>query len=94
MSSLTPNYGLEKPAPNEPFENFLQSYNRNMDEIDENMGGGGGSSDIVHLTQAEYDALPSSKLTDDKVYLIEDASPTGNDFFSVVDGAVCLTFEE
>lgn len=33
---------------------------------------GGGSSDIVELTQAEYDALPDTKLTDDTMYLIKD----------------------
>ena len=47
MSSLTPNYGLEKPAPNDPFEDFLQSYNRNMDEIDENMGGGSSAGHTI-----------------------------------------------
>lgn len=34
--------------------------------------GGGGSANIVELTQAEYDALPDSKLSDDVMYLITD----------------------
>lgn len=93
MATNTPNLDLVKPEPTDPFDEFLASYNGNMDKID-NASGGGGSADIVHLTQAEYDALPDSKLTDDKVYMIEDAPPAGNDLFSVVDGAVCLTFEE
>ena len=37
-------------------------------------GGGGGNADLVHCTQAEYDALPASKLTDDKIYMITDVS--------------------
>lgn len=43
MSTFTPNYNLEKPEASDPFENFRQSYNNNMDEIDRNLGGGGGS---------------------------------------------------
>lgn len=35
---------------------------------------GGGSSDDVELTQAEYDALPDTKLTDNKNYFVKDAS--------------------
>ncbi len=37
-------------------------------------GGGGGNTDILYLTQAEYDALPDSKLNDDKIYMIEDVT--------------------
>ena len=32
--------------------------------------GGGGSANIVELTQAEYDALPTSKLSDDTLYMV------------------------
>lgn len=35
---------------------------------------GGGGSDDVELTQAEYDALPDTKLTDNKNYFINDAT--------------------
>lgn len=77
MATLTPNYSLEKPDSTDPFGDFRQSYNSNMDIIDQNLGGGGGGADVVHLTQAQYDALPSSKLTDDKLYLITDASGGG-----------------
>jgi len=31
-----------------------------------------GGSDIVHLTKAEYDALPNTKLSDNKIYMLED----------------------
>ena len=47
-------------------------------------GGGGGNADIVRLTQAEYDALPSSKLTDDKVYMITDVNGDGSQFQPVI----------
>ncbi len=43
MSTLTPNYNLIKPDSSDPFGNFRQSYNDNMDIIDANLGGGGGS---------------------------------------------------
>ena len=36
-------------------------------------GGGGSASDIMYLTQAEYDALPESKLTNGVEYRITDA---------------------
>lgn len=36
--------------------------------------GGGGSDASVELTQAEYDALPDTKLTDNKNYFVKDAS--------------------
>ena len=35
--------------------------------------GGGSGSKIVKLTQAEYDALPNDKLSDDIIYLIKDS---------------------
>lgn len=39
---------------------------------------GGGSSDDVELTQAEYDALPDTKLTDNKNYFIKDGNGGGS----------------
>ena len=44
------------------------------------------------VTQAEYNALPSSKESDGVAYFIKDG---GSPFvFSIVDGAVCITYEE
>ncbi|MBR1703092.1 MAG: phage tail protein [Lachnospiraceae bacterium] len=43
-----------------------------------------GNADVVHLTQAEYDALPDTKLTDDKIYMIEDANGDGSQFQPVI----------
>lgn len=44
----------------------------------ENGTEGGGSSDDVELTQAEYDALPDTKLTDNKNYFIKDGKGGGS----------------
>lgn len=46
MAQLTPNYGLSMPEPTDPFgyNSFLPLFNENMEIIDENMGGGGGST--------------------------------------------------
>lgn len=38
----------------------------------------GGNTEKVELTKAEYDALPDSKLTDGKLYFINDWSQGGN----------------
>lgn len=43
------------------------------------VSGGGGNADKVELTKAEYDALPDSKLTDGKMYFINDWSQGGSD---------------
>lgn len=47
--------------------------------------------EVVEVTQAKYDALPSSKESDGVAYFIKDG---GSPFvFSIVDGAVCITYE-
>lgn len=43
MASYTPNYNLGKPDSTDPFGNFRQLFNDNMDIIDTISGGGGGS---------------------------------------------------
>lgn len=48
MSTLTPNYNLEKPEASDPFGDFRTSYNSNMDIIDQNLGGGGGGGGNVY----------------------------------------------
>lgn len=47
MSTFTPNYNLEKPDSTDDFKDFRQSYNDNMDKIDQNMGGGGSVNDVT-----------------------------------------------
>lgn len=50
-------------------------------------GDAGGSSTDVELTQAEYDALPDTKLTDDINYFITDGNPVTPGVISA-DGVV------
>lgn len=147
MATLTPNYGLSMPDAADNYSDFRESYNENMEIIDENMGGGGGGDSVTwtqvqqtgtkiaeiningtsqdvyapqggggsgdvsdvevngvsvvdpvskvaeiisykEVTQAEYDALPSSKLTDDVAYFIKDADNDkgiGLDYLNDVD---------
>lgn len=49
MATYTSNYNLEKPDASDPFGDFRESYNDNLDIIDANLGGGGG--DTVSYTQ-------------------------------------------
>lgn len=44
----------------------------------------GGNANVIRLTQAEYDALPPSKLTDNNVYMITDANGDGSQFQPVI----------
>lgn len=163
MATYTPNYNLEKPEATDPFGDFRESYNDNLDIIDANLGGGGGSGghtivdengadmpaesklqftgnvsvtddnvngitvvDVLgggggnvddvevngvsvvdankvakitsykEVTQAEYDALPATKLTDGIAYFIKDGSGGGGsvDYLKVVNGAVCLIYDD
>lgn len=162
MATLTPNYNLSKPDASDQFDAFRQSYNDNMDIIDNNLGGGGGggghtiidengstmptetalqftgnvsvSDDNVNgrtvvdilggggggsvndvlvngvsvvdgngdaqitsykeVTQAEYDALPSSKESDGIMYAIKDATPTPYPFFTVINGELNLVYDD
>lgn len=93
MATYTSNYNLYKPDSSDAFGDFRNEFNNNMDIIDQNLGGGGGNANIVELTQAEYDALPDTKLTDGKVYFIKDAiSP--EQFLTVKNGAICVIFDD
>lgn len=50
MATYTTNYNLEKPEASDPFGDFRESYNDNLDIIDANLGGGGGSSSLAGLS--------------------------------------------
>ena len=50
MATYTTNYNLGKPEATDPFGDFRQLFNDNMDEIDANLGGGGGSSSLAGLS--------------------------------------------
>lgn len=53
MATYTTNYNLEKPEASDPFGDFRESYNDNLDIIDANLGGGGGGGDSVSWTQLQ-----------------------------------------
>ena len=44
----------------------------------------GGNANVIRLTQAEYDALPPTKLTDNNVYMITDVNGDGSQFQPVI----------
>ena len=50
MATYTTNFNLEKPDASDEFRDFRTSYNSNMDIIDQNLGGGGGSSTLAGLS--------------------------------------------
>ena len=50
MATYTPNYNLYKPSGTDQFDNFLTEFGNNMDTIDQNLGGGGGSSTLAGLS--------------------------------------------
>lgn len=50
MATYTTNYNLKKPDSSDPFGDFRSDYNDNLDIIDANLGGGGGSSSLSGLS--------------------------------------------
>ena len=134
MATYTTNYNLEKPDSTDDFKDFRSSYNSNMDIIDQNLGGGGGSGghtildpsgtsmpqeddlqftgkvsvtddnvnqktvvDVLaqtkEVTQAQYDALPATKLTDGIAYFIKDAV-TPDEIFTVISGELNIIYDD
>ena len=75
MATYTSNYNLEKPEASDPFGDFRQSYNDNLDIIDQNLGGGGGGgghtiidpngSDMAQRAGLQF--MGSCSVTDDAV---------------------------
>lgn len=53
MATRTSNFDLWKPDGSDDFEDFRQEFNENMDTIDENLGGGGGSSSLAGLSDVD-----------------------------------------
>lgn len=49
MATYTPNLNLYKPDPSDPFGEFREKFNENMDKLDN----GGGSGDSVSWTQVQ-----------------------------------------
>lgn len=98
MGTYTPNLNLYKPDASDPFGEFREKFNDNMDILDNGGGGGGGNVDDVEVngvsvlnpitkvaeitsykevTEAEYEALPATKLTDGVAYFIKDSGGGG-----------------
>ena len=78
MASYTPNYNLYKPAGTDQFDNFLTEFGNNMDIIDSNLGGGGGSSSLAGLSDVNL----TSPVTNDA--LIYDGAEWVNSPLSAV----------
>ena len=78
MATRTTNYGLYKPDPTDDFGDFLSEFNDNMDEIDEHLGGGGGSSSLAGLSDVNL----TSPVTNDA--LIYDGAEWVNSPLSAV----------
>ena len=58
---------------------------------------GNGDAQIVsykEVTQAQYDALPSTKESDGVAYFIKDATPTPYPFFVVINGELNLVYDD
>lgn len=53
MATHTTNFNLIKPEATDLFELFRQWYNDNLDIIDANLGGGGGSSSLAGLSDVD-----------------------------------------
>ena len=62
MATLTPNFNLSKPDSSDQFDAFRQSYNDNMDIIDNNLGGGGGGGGHTIVDENGSDMPAESKL--------------------------------
>ena len=78
MATYTPNYNLYKPTGTDQFDNFLTEFGNNMDTIDQNLGGGGGSSTLAGLSDVNL----TSPTTDDA--LIYDGAEWVNSPLSAV----------
>lgn len=78
MATYTPNYNLYKPDGTDQFDNFLTEFGNNMDTIDQNLGGGGGSSTLAGLSDVNL----TSPVTDDA--LIYDGAEWANTPLSAV----------
>lgn len=72
-----PNGWKDSPSESTPITaNALQQHTNAIEHLEQylvdNPGGGGGSANDVELTKAEYDALPSTKESDNVNYYITD----------------------
>lgn len=68
MAQLTPNYGLSMPDANDDYLDFRESYNENMEIIDNNLGGGGGSGSANQNIAENYDDTLTYSVGDYVIY--------------------------
>ena len=98
MATYTPNYHLEKPEATDNFGDFRQSYNDNMDIIDQNLGGGGGGGHTIVdesgtdlPTEARLQFTDGLQATDDNV---NGKTVVSLAYFAVVNGELCQVYDD
>lgn len=87
MATYTTNYNLKKPDSSDPFGDFRSDYNDNLDIIDANLGGGGGSSSLAGLSDVNLTTPTDGQvLTYDNVNSEwVNANPSGGSGHTIVD---------
>ena len=98
MATYTPNYNLEKPDSSDPFGDFRQSYNSNMDIIDQNLGGGGGGGHTI-VDESGTNLPNESKLQfTDGLQAVDDnvngKTVVSLAYFAVVNGELCQVYDD
>ena len=98
MATYTTNYHLEKPEVTDNFGDFRQSYNDNMDIIDQNLGGGGGGGHTIVdengtdlPTEARLQFTDGLQVTDDNV---NGKTVVSLAYFAVVNGELCQVYDD
>lgn len=99
MATYTPNYNLYKPDPTDDFKDFRAKFNDNMDEIDANLGGGGGSGGHTIVNESGVNLPSESKLQfTDGLQAVDDnvngKTVVSLAYFSIVNGAINVTFDD
>ena len=71
---------------------ILYKADGSLDKVEKiNVGAGSGGDDVVELTQAEYNALPDTKNSDDKTYFITDGEGEGGGGSAELTSAMTTT---
>ena len=86
MATRTTNYGLYKPDPTDNFGDFLSEFNANMDEIDNNLGGGGGSGGHTIVNPSGSDMPAEGKLQFTGGVTVTDDSVNGKTVVDISGG--------
>lgn len=99
MATYTPNYNLYKPGSSDDYENFRSEFNNNMDIIDQNLGGGGGSGGHTIVDESGVNLPNESKLQfTDGLQAVDDnvngKTVVSLAYFSIVNGAINVTFDD